>query len=67
MTLILYEKNGSVYTEVDSATASANSNRCTKTVSYPIESGKTYKLQVIGKAYVNGAWDAAMKDFVATF
>lgn len=65
--MTLYEKGLLGYTEVDSASASSNTNRCNKTVSYAFKSGKNYKLTVTGSAYVNGKWDTVTKDFTASF
>ena len=64
VSLVLYEKGGLGYKQVDSANASANSGRCTKNVSYAFKSGKTYKLEVTGKAYVNGVWDTVSDSVV---
>ena len=61
--MTLYEKNLFGYKEVDSAAASANSNICSKTVSYDFKDNKQYKLTVTGSAYVNGSWDTVTKDF----
>ena len=65
--MTLYEKGLLGYTEVDSASASSNTKRCNKTVSYAFKSGKNYKLTVTGSAYVNGKWDTVTKDFTASF
>ena len=65
--MTLYEKGLLGSKEVDSASASANGMRCSKNVSYAIKSGKSYKLTVTGKAYVNGKWDTVTKDFTASF
>ena len=48
--LTLYEKGLLGYKEVDSASASANSRTCSKTVSYAFKDGKSYKLTVTGSA-----------------
>ena len=48
--MTLYEKGLLGYKEVDSASASANSRTCNKTVSYAFKSGKSYKLTVTGSA-----------------
>ena len=61
--MTLYEKNLFGYKEVDSAAASANSDTCSKTVSYAFKENKQYKLTVTGSAYVNGSWDTVTKDF----
>ena len=66
LSLVLYEKGILGYKQVDSASASANSVRCTKNVSYAFKSGKTYKLEVTGKAYVSGAWDTVSDSVVKT-
>lgn len=65
--MTLYEKGLLGYTEVDSASTSANGHTCNKTVSYAFKSGKNYKLTVTGSAYVNGKWDTVTKDFTASF
>lgn len=65
--MVLYEKTLLGYKEVDSASASANKNKCTKTVSYAFKSGKSYKLTVTGRAYIDGQWDEVTKDFTASF
>lgn len=67
MELTLYEKNLFGYKEVDSASASANSRTCSKTVSYAFKDGKSYKLTVTGSAYVDGKWDTVTKSFTASF
>ena len=63
----LYEKGLLGYKEVDSASASANSRTCSKTVSYAFKDGKSYKLTVTGSAYVDGQWDTVTKNFTASF
>ena len=65
--LTLYEKGLLGYKEVDSASASANSRTCNKTVSYAFKDGKSYKLTVTGSAYVDGQWDTVTKNFTASF
>ena len=65
--LTLYEKGLLGYKEVDSASASANSRTCSKTVSYAFKDGKSYKLTVTGSAYVDGQWDTVTKNFTASF
>ena len=65
--MTLYEKNLFGYKEVDSASASANTNHCSKTVSYAFKDGKNYKLTVTGSAYVNGKWDAVTQNYTASF
>lgn len=65
--MVLYEKGLFGYKEVDSASASANKNKCTKTVSYEIKSGKDYKLTVTGRSYANGQWDESTQDFFGSF
>ena len=65
LSMTLYEKGIFGYTEVDSASATANT--CAKSVSYAIKSGKSYKLTVTGKAYVDGKWDTVTKNFTASF
>ena len=67
MALTLYEKGLLGYKEVDSASASANSRTCSKTVSYAFKDGKSYKLTVTGSAYVDGQWDTVTKNFTASF
>lgn len=65
LSMTLYEKGMLGYTEVDSASASANSTRCTKTVTYTFKSNKDYKLSVTGRAYTNGTWDTVTKEVTA--
>ena len=65
--MTLYEKGLLGYKEVDSASVSASGMRCSKNVSYAIKSGKSYKLTVTGKAYVDGKWDTVTKNFTASF
>ena len=65
--MTLYEKGLFGYKEVDSATASANSYTCKKSVSYDFKDNKQYKLTVTGSAYVNGSWDTVTKNFTASF
>ena len=67
MEITLYEKWLLGYKEVDSASASANSRTCSKTVSYAFKDGKSYKLTVTGSAYVDGKWDTVTKSFTASF
>ena len=67
LSMTLYEKGVLGYKEVDSASASASTDKCKKTVSYAIKDGKSYKLTVTGQAYVNGKWDTVTKDFTASF
>ena len=67
LSMTLYEKGIFGYTEVDSASATANDRTCAKSVSYAIKSGKSYKLTVTGKAYVDGKWDTVTKNFTASF
>ena len=67
VSMILYEKGVLGYKQVDSATASANSNTCSKSVNYSFKSGKTYKLEITGKAYSNGSWDTLTDSVVKTF
>ena len=67
MELTLYEKGILGYKEVDSASTSANSRACSKTVSYAFKDGKSYKLTVTGSAYVDGTWDTVTKNFTASF
>ena len=64
LSMVLYEKGALGYKQVDSASASASKSTCTKTVSYAFKSGKTYKLEVTGKAYVNGVWDTVSDSVV---
>ncbi len=64
LSMVLYEKGVLGYKQVDSTSASASKRTCTKTVSYAFKSGKTYKLEVTGKAYVNGAWDTVSDSVV---
>ena len=59
--MTLYEKWLLGYKEVDSASASANSDICSKRVSYAFKDGKSYKLTVTGSAYVDGKWDTVTK------
>ena len=66
LSMVLYEKGALGYKKVDSASASASKNTCTKTVSCAFKSGKTYKLEVTGKAYVSGAWDTVSDSVVKT-
>lgn len=66
LNLVLYEKGILGYKQVDSASASASKNTCTKSVGYAFKSGKTYKLEVTGKAYVSGAWDTVNDSVVKT-
>ena len=65
--MMLYEKGLFGYKKVDSASASANSNICSKTVRYDFKDNKQYKLTVAGSAYVNGSWDTVTKNFTASF
>ncbi len=65
--MTLYEKGLLGYKEVDSASASANKDICSKSVPYAFKNGKSYKLTVTGSAYVNGKWDTVTKDFTASF
>ncbi len=65
--MTLYEKGLFGYKKVDSASASANSNICSKTVRYDFKDNKQYKLTVAGSAYVNGSWDTVTKNFTASF
>ena len=67
LSMTLYEKGVLGYKEVDSASASASTDKCKKTVSYAIKDGKSYKLTVTGQAYVNGKWDTVTKYFTASF
>lgn len=57
MTATLYQKQLLGYKEIDTMTASANSWRCTKSESATIESGKTYKIEVVAEIYAGGVWD----------
>lgn len=50
--MTLYEKRLQDYKEVDGA--SGSHVRCNKNVSHSAKSGKSYKLTVTRKAYVNG-------------
>lgn len=57
MTATLYQKNLLGYKEVDSITASANSNFCSKSKSYTFDTSKKYKLEVTAEVYSDGVWD----------
>lgn len=57
MTATLYQKNLLGYKEVDSMTASANGNFCSKSKAYAFQSGKNYKLEVTAEVYSGGVWD----------
>ena len=65
--MTLYEKWLLGYKKVDSASASANSDICSKRVSYAFKDGKNYKLTVTGSAYVDGKWDTVTQNFTASF
>ena len=57
----LYQKQLFTWKEVDSASASANSNYCYINKNYDFQTNKTYKLEVVAKVYCDGQWDTIEK------
>ena len=57
----LYQKQLFTWKEVDSASASANSNYCMINKNYSFQTNKTYKLEVVARVYCNGQWDTIEK------
>lgn len=57
----LYQKQLFTWKEVDSASASANSNYCYINKNYDFKTNKTYKLEVVARVYCNGQWDTIEK------
>ena len=64
----LYQKQLLVlWKEVDSTEASANKNYCMINKNYTMQSGKTYKLEVVAEVYCDGVRDTIEKSTTASF
>ena len=62
MTATLYQKQLLGFKKIDTMTSSVNSWKCAKSESAAIESGKTYKIEVVAEICTGGVWDTIERE-----